>query len=162
MSEAIARLEVVDRSVVNLLQWRVLRSGPPPQEFPADPPGAFSVAAFDAADGVIGAATFLPEASPDVALPDQWRLRGMATDPALQGQRIGAAVLERGMAEVAARGGRSIWCNARSSALGFYRRAGFATIGEEFVIADLGIPHVLAARAIPGELVPESAPNARA
>lgn len=76
-----------------------------------------------------------------------WRLRGMAVEPAWRGQGIGAAVLQFGITEIARRGGGLLWCNARSSALGFYRAAAFVTCGDEFVIPDVG-PHFVMAFSI--------------
>ena len=35
-----------------------------------------------------------------------------------------------------------LWCNARTSAMGFYQNVGFEKIGEEFDIPTVG-PHVL-------------------
>jgi predicted GNAT family N-acyltransferase len=35
-----------------------------------------------------------------------------------------------------------VWCNARTPARGFYERAGFAAVGEEFALPDIG-PHFL-------------------
>ena len=151
------RVAVVAREVVRDLQWQVLRGGPRPvddSELGPDAPTSFSVAARTGGPGVgevVGAATFflepwqasaaVEEQPPDVAADTHWRLRGMATDPAQQGLGIGALVLEAGLAEVAARGGRILWCNARVAALSFYVRQGFVVTGEVFATAGTGIPH---------------------
>ena len=72
--------------------------------------------------------------------PNTWRLRGMATIPELQGQGIGAQVLESCLTHATSMRGALMWCNARSGALVFYRRHGFETVGEEFDIKGIG-PH---------------------
>ena len=72
--------------------------------------------------------------------PNTWRLRGMATEPSLQGRGIGAQVLSACVAHAKSNGGALMWCNARTSALGFYRKYGFETVGEEFDIKGIG-PH---------------------
>lgn len=72
--------------------------------------------------------------------PNTWRLRGMATEPSLQGRGIGAQVLSACVAHAKSNGGALMWCNARTSALGFYRKHGFETVGEEFDIKGIG-PH---------------------
>lgn len=77
--------------------------------------------------------------------PNTWRLRGMATVPELQGQGIGAKVLAACLTHAKARGGALIWCNARTTALAFYRRHGFETVGEEFDIKGIG-PHYVMVR----------------
>jgi ribosomal protein S18 acetylase RimI-like enzyme len=67
------------------------------------------------------------------------RLRAMAVDPALQGQGVGAQLVRRLEAEVAARGVREVTLHARGNAVGFYARLGYAVRGEPFV--EVGLPH---------------------
>ncbi|MDF2441751.1 MAG: hypothetical protein JWN98_2735 [Abditibacteriota bacterium] len=101
------------------------------------------------AEHVIGVASFYHEALPmhiqcaelaTLATSPVWRLRGMAVEPERQGQGIGRAILEFGIAHIADEGGGLLWCNARSGAVGFYRIASFVTCGKEFEIPDVG-PH---------------------
>jgi predicted GNAT family N-acyltransferase len=71
-----------------------------------------------------------------------WQLRGMATDAAFQGQGIGRQLLDHAVeAAVAIQPSWPIWCNARVSAMGFYRKAGWIVESEEFEIEGVG-PHV--------------------
>jgi len=74
-----------------------------------------------------------------------WRLRGMATDHDARGAGFGAALLGACIQHAATGGGAELWCNARLSAVGFYRRAGFQVLSEEFDVAGIG-PHVVMAR----------------
>ena len=76
----------------------------------------------------------------------------MAVDPAIQGSGVGRKLLEASIAHVRAHGGRRFWCNARTSAAGFYRRNGLAEHGPVFDIPAVG-PHVVMAR----ELSPRGA-----
>ena len=80
-----------------------------------------------------------------------WRLRGMATDADVRGAGFGAALLEGCVEHVAASGGAELWCNARQSAVGFYRRAGFDVVSDEFDVPGIGA-HVVMAR--PSAVVP--------
>jgi GNAT superfamily N-acetyltransferase len=98
---------------------------------------------------VVSTAAFMIDAHPDYMAefgPLQWRLRGMASDPALQGQGLGGRVLAFGVAEVARRLGVSgessatVWCSGRTGAQGFYERHGFAPIGELYETPGTG-PH---------------------
>jgi GNAT superfamily N-acetyltransferase len=98
---------------------------------------------------VVSTAGFLIEAQPDhgdVFGPLQWRLRGMASEPALQGRGVGGRVLDFGIDELArrlaARGEPSaaLWCNGRTGAQRFYERHGFQAIGELFETPGTG-PH---------------------
>ncbi len=72
--------------------------------------------------------------------PNTWRLRGMATLPEIQGRGVGAKVLQACLAHAKSRCGVLMWCNARTTALEFYKRHGFETVGEEFNIEGIG-PH---------------------
>ena len=93
---------------------------------------------------LIGVASVFRQPLPGESDANSWRLRGMAVEPARQGQGIGRAILQFGVAQIAQRGGELLWCNARSSALGFYRGAAFVTCSDEFVIPDVG-PHFVMA-----------------
>ncbi|HSX68835.1 GNAT family N-acetyltransferase [Nocardioides sp.] len=88
---------------------------------------------------------------PESAAPEgsAWRLRGMATDPVQQGHGYGTAVLARVLDELRLRGAGLVWCNARVSAEGLYRKAGFAAVGEPWDDPQIG-PHVQMWRALEG------------
>jgi len=133
------------------LRKAVLRPWLTPEEARATwagTPEHFQVGAIE--DGrVVSTAGFLIEAHPDygdVFGPLQWRLRGMASEPALQGLGVGGRVLDFGIAELArrlaARGEPSaaLWCNGRTGAQRFYERHGFQAIGELFETPGTG-PH---------------------
>ena len=72
----------------------------------------------------------------------QYRLRGMATLPDFQGRGLGRAVIRHSLEQVWANGGTLLWCNARLIAVDFYQKLGFATIGTEFTIPEIG-PHLV-------------------
>ena len=105
-------------------------------------PATFHLAAHDAEGRVVGVVRFSPATCPwrpDARAP--WQLRGMATDPAARGSGAGRALLEDGLARVAARGGDLVWCDARTGAAGFYERFGFTVVTGEFDKPGIG-PHV--------------------
>lgn len=68
------------------------------------------------------------------------QLRGMATAPEVRGAGCGRALMAASIAFARESGIKLIWCNARTSAVGFYRKAGWEIVGEEFDIPDVG-PH---------------------
>lgn len=101
---------------------------------------------FGAFDGerLVGIASLYREDRPG-GPPGGWRLRGMATEADVRGTGFGAALLAACVEHSAAAGGGELWCNARQVAIGFYRRAGFEVVSEEFDIPGIG-PHVVMAR----------------
>ena len=105
-----------------------------------DDPASFHLGAFD--DGVlVGIATFTPAPTPHRDGAPAWQLRGMAVAPTHQGRRIGAAIVDAAVADVARRGATVLWCNARDTAIGFYEKLGFTVFGDGFVTGSTGLPH---------------------
>ena len=66
------------------------------------------------------------------------RIGRMAVSRALRGANIGRAMLEALMAAAGRRGDSEVMLHAQVSAIGFYRRAGFAPFGERFEEAGIG------------------------
>ncbi|WP_345770446.1 GNAT family N-acetyltransferase [Blastococcus saxobsidens] len=88
---------------------------------------------------VIGVVRFSPAPCPyRPGSRAPWQLRGMATDPAVRGTGVGRALVEHGLARLADLGADLVWCDARTSAVGFYERTGFRVVGEEFDKPDVG------------------------
>jgi GNAT superfamily N-acetyltransferase len=73
-----------------------------------------------------------------------------------RGTGIGRAVLDRAVEVAAARGAGSMWAEARSSALGFYRRAGWTVVGDEWIKPGIG-PHRYIHRELRADAADESA-----
>lgn len=69
-----------------------------------------------------------------------WQLRAMATLPEHQGKGLGSRLLQACIDHVKESKGDYIWCNARKSAVNYYRKFGFEVISDEFEIANIG-PH---------------------
>jgi predicted GNAT family N-acyltransferase len=71
-----------------------------------------------------------------------WQLRGMATDAGVQGRGLGRRLLETAVAEARRDApDRIFWCNARTSAVGFYEKFGWRVMSEPFDVLTAG-PHV--------------------
>ena len=83
---------------------------------------------------VIGVVSVM--STPDKA--QKWQLRGMAVLPQYRGQGLGDALLQAVQHEVH----EPMWCNARTSAEGFYAKNGWTSQGDVFDIAPVG-PHRL-------------------
>jgi predicted GNAT family N-acyltransferase len=99
-------------------------------------------------DRLVGVASLYDAPLPDETaslLPRQ--LRGMATLPEVRGSGCGRALLET-CHETALRAGSTLlWCNARHTAVDFYRRYGWELCSEEFDIPIVG-PHFRMRRAL--------------
>ncbi len=93
---------------------------------------------------IVAVATFFPEtldtlSFKEKALPSpHYRLRGMATDPNYQGKGLGRETLAFAYEHLKSLGVKVLWCNARTSAINYYVKIGFQTMGEEFDIPGIG------------------------
>lgn len=150
-------IKQISAADVRPLRHKVLRPHQPPEELvynKDDHPQSFHLGAF--VDGaMIGIASFLYDDHPDIPDPGlQYRIRGMATLPELQGQGNGRALVVEGLQIIRDRSILApekktlrVWCNARESAFGFYEKLGFVTVGEMFDIPGIG-PHKVMWRAL--------------
>lgn len=107
-----------------------------PQFLGDEEPGALHLGTFDG-DRIVGCASFIP--SEWMGEP-AWQLRGMATDPEYIGKGIGSTLLRQAEELLRERGRAIMWCNARTSAVGFYLKQGWEKVSDEFVIEAVG-PH---------------------
>ena len=136
----------VPAATVHPLRGKVLRPGHPPEaaHFPGDDAAeTIHLAGFlQGAEAPVAVASLYREPPPGEHSADAFRLRGMAVDESLQGQRLGGELLDACMEALRTRGALFLWCNARTSASGFYLSRGFTREGgeEPFDIPGVG-PH---------------------
>lgn len=125
------------------LRRSVLRDGTPSDVvvFDGDDDAAtFHLGVIGPADDVVAISSWMRRPFDDE--PAAYQLRGMATAPSVRGTGVGAQLLGAGLAECAARGASVVWARSRVTALEFYLRHGFTTVGDEYVDATTGLPHV--------------------
>lgn len=67
-----------------------------------------------------------------------YQLRGMATHPDYSGRGFGKSLIEFATDYLRAYKTAYLWCNARSTAAGFYKKIGFKTESPEFDIPGIG------------------------
>ncbi len=153
MSRSAECVRAITPVEVRQLRHAVLRPFDPPEKLVYagdDAPDTLHAGAFVGGE-LVGIASVCREAmpvgtdSPGSAEGGAWRLRGMATVPAVRGTGLGRALLESCFDHIREQGGDLLWCNARVAALGFYERMGFAAQGEEFEIVPIG-PHYVMTR----------------
>jgi GNAT superfamily N-acetyltransferase len=70
------------------------------------------------------------------------QLRGMATVSEAKGAGLGSALVAAVVEFAQSKRAQILWCNARISAVGFYRKLGFEIMSGEFEIPNIG-PHCL-------------------
>jgi len=75
---------------------------------------------------------------------DAWRIRGMASVDEIRGTGFGRKLVEIARDKAWADERAPIWCNARESAFGFYKKLGFVIEGGIFEIDGIG-PHAVMA-----------------
>lgn len=77
----------------------------------------------------------------------QLRIRGMAVLPAHRGRGLGRSLIDAGLAIAGQQSPPPslVWCNARTTAAGYYAKLGFSPRGTEFEIEGIG-PHSVMAR----------------
>lgn len=85
------------------------------------------------ADHLLGVASVFTEDS-------SARLRKFATAKEHQGKGVGTVLLGHIMEELTTRGYRYFWCDARETAIGFYRRFGLEVESDRFYKS--GVAHV--------------------
>ncbi|HEY9071665.1 MAG TPA: GNAT family N-acetyltransferase [Candidatus Ozemobacteraceae bacterium] len=122
------------------LRQKILRAGMPgvSPRFPGDDaPGAVHLAAL-IGDEIVGCVTFLMS---EYEGRPAWQMRGMAVDTSRQGRGIGRRLLDQARAILGTVDSRRLWwCNARTTAVPFYRALGWETVSGEFEIPSIG-PH---------------------
>jgi len=100
---------------------------------------SYHIGAF-VADDLVCIASFFRQTSDRFEQPYQVRLRGMATAVEHRSQGIATRVLSQGEVLARAEGVKILWCNARTTAAGYYEKLGYTAKGDEFDIAGIG-PH---------------------
>jgi predicted GNAT family N-acyltransferase len=139
----------VDADDVRPLRLTVLRAGRPPETTVLegdDDPLTRHVAALE--DGtIVAVGTVIPTAPPwEPRRPGSWRIRGMATLEGARGRGLGGLVLAELIDYAAGADAALLWCAARTPAITFYERFGFASVGERF--ESEGVEHVHMWRAV--------------
>ncbi|MEM8495666.1 MAG: GNAT family N-acetyltransferase [Planctomycetota bacterium] len=142
-------VDVIQAGQTHALRHAVLRPHQPIQEMVYegdDLPTTVHLGALVGSGGsrrLVGVVTLSVAPMPDMPRLGDHRLRGMAVEPSEQGRGVGGRLIGEAFRHISRRGGQRIWCNARVSAMGFYRRHGFAIHGDEFDLPGIGPHYVL-------------------
>lgn len=123
------------------LRSKILRNGMPLAEckfVTDDTEGIFHLAVYNDQE-IASVASFFPNRYKD-SEDLGYQLRGMATDTPFTGKGFGKQLIEFAVQYIKNTKATYIWCNARSTAVEFYKKIGFEIVSEEFEIAGVG-PH---------------------
>jgi GNAT superfamily N-acetyltransferase len=94
------------------------------------------------AEQLIGVISLFEVGHPTFDHQKSFQIRGMAILAAHQKKGFGEALVLEAEAFCKKQKATLIWFNARSSAVGFYKKMGYDKMGSEFEIKDVG-PHFL-------------------
>ncbi len=86
---------------------------------------------------IVGVVSFMKSTN-KVIKGEQYQLRGMATLNDFQGKGYGKELTLHGIDILKKKQIDDLWCNARVSALDFYKKMGFQIIGKEFEVPKIG------------------------
>ncbi len=133
------------------LRREVLRDGTPSDEvvFDGDALDTTFHLGIRIDGALVAISTWLERPYPDRPAEAGFQVRGMATSPAHQGRGHGARLLAAGIDRCAGAGATLVWARARDSALTFYDRHGFVTVGRGYVDLTTGLPHHDVLRTLP-------------
>lgn len=137
-------IKFVPLEIVLPLRSKMLRNGAAINEciFPTDQAeGIFHLAYYVDESEIATVATFYPQ-NLDGKDGQGYQLRGMATDDVFFGKGYGALLVKYAVDYLKEAKADYIWCNARSSALNFYKKQGFEIVSDEFEIPGVG-PHYI-------------------
>ena len=116
-------------------------------QYPGDEDdGSFHLGAY-VDEKLVSVASFYIDRYEKIEDEFQYRLRGMATEPEHRGKGYSLALLNTAIPLIEKNNIHVLWCNARSGALGFYKKVGFEVISEEFEIEGIG-PHFVMRKSI--------------
>ncbi|WP_293297212.1 GNAT family N-acetyltransferase [Pedobacter sp. UBA4863] len=135
-------IKFVPLEVVLPLRSKMLRNGAPLNAcvFPTDEiQGVFHLACYPNENEIATVATFFPQ-NIEGRGGQGYQLRGMATDTTFFGKGCGAMLIKYAVNYIKEAKAEYIWCNARTSAIDFYKKQGFKIVSEEFEIPGVG-PH---------------------
>ena len=142
------RIAIASTQDILPIRMKVLRDGTPSQDprYAEDDWDVTTHLALYKYEEIVGTSSWLRKTFP---LPHahsnnfDTQLRGMAVDQSLQSTGLGAELLLYGVHMAQRNGAGIVWARARDSALKFYEKNGFTTVGDAFLDEATGMSHHL-------------------
>ena len=151
MEDASTKISVITASETYPVRREVLRPGRPEEEcfFEGDLDQETLHLGLFLNGTLAGIASFMFRRNDQFSEKIQYQLRGMAILQEHQGEGYGAFLLRKGEKLLQERHPVfTLWFNARESAMGFYHKYGYRSIGEPFMIPRVCM-HILMYRHFP-------------
>lgn len=101
----------------------------------------FHLGVFEQSE-LVSIASFYFTNNDQIIDPHQFQLRGMATTNSKRGHGFSKSLLEIAFPIIKKNHVKTLWCNARIAAKGFYEKVGFESMGSKFEIDGVGT-HIL-------------------
>ena len=122
------------------IRQQILRPGRPIEEvrFEGDTENSTVHLGAFSGEELVGIASFFKNSHREFRIPEQYQLRGMAVLPEARNMQVGQKLLLAG--ETLLKDQRNIgflWCNARETAVEFYRKNNYKTHGDYFEIPNV-------------------------
>ena len=145
------RIKEVSAEETYPVRQEVLRPGRPPGEciFEGDSEETTLHLAIFKDTEIVAVASYMKNSSPQFSSKIQNQLRGMAVKESQRGKGLGAMLLKKGEKILLQRHENLVlWFNARETAINFYEKFGYTTIGEKFMIPNVCM-HIVMFRRLP-------------
>ena len=128
-----------------LVRHPVLRTGKPLEScrFEGDDLATTRHFGFFSDGNLVAVISVFKNKSNQFAEERQFQIRGMAVLATEQGTGLGEQLLRFAEDYVKEQKGDLIWFNARSIAVGFYKRSGYVVVGNAFEIPDVGTHYLM-------------------
>lgn len=136
------RIRSVSAAETHDLRRRVLRAGTRTTEVELDGDESALHLVAERSGVIVAVSSWFSRPHPDLPGRRGQQLRTMASAPEARGSGAATALLAAGLDRARRDGADHVWARARMTALGFYRRSGFVTLGDEYVDEATGLPHI--------------------
>ena len=145
------QVAIVSTEETYALRTAVLRANTPtadPKYAEDSKPGTVHLGIFDENKTLIATSTWVLNPWQDDPSATAIQLRGMAVATSNQKSGLGKLLLDAGISHAKKHDSKYIWAKARDSALDFYLRNSFVSVGDGFTEGVTQMPHHLVVRKI--------------
>jgi len=138
-------IKLIDHAKTYLVRHPVLREGRPVEDciFEGDELETTLHFGLFKDNHLIAVASFMENANPLFLEQNQFQLRGMAVLKEFQGTGVGHKILNHAEHILKQKSASVIWCNARETAVNFYKKNQFKIFGEPFTIPKIGLHYIM-------------------